>query len=315
MLMADWTLQTPVAFMIFNRPRTTERVFREIAKARPPTLLVVSDGPRSNREEEAELVARARSIVEEVDWKCEVLTNFSRENLGCKKRVSTGLDWVFNNVEEAIVLEDDCVPVLSFFRYCEELLALYRNDARVAMISGANFQSNRARGSASYYFSRYGHIWGWATWRRAWSQYDVTASGWPSFREANGLERVLGGLPAELEYWRNIMDRVHCGGIDTWDYQWMLTTWIRDMLCIIPQRNLVSNIGWDADATHTRGHGNRLAHVRQCEMGFPLTHPTEVVCNREADTFTWETVFSSPSLAERIAIKLRGLTRRFRADV
>src|SRR5512139_3287315 len=176
--MSDWQLKTPVAFIIFNRPDTAERVFAEIAKARPPKLLVVADGPRANRSGEAEKCAATRAIIDRVDWDCEVLTNFSDTNLGCKNRVSSGIDWVFEQVPEAIILEDDCLPHPTFFRFCEELLERYRDDERIGMISGDNFQLGQKRTDASYYFSRYNHIWGWASWRRAWRHYDREASAW-----------------------------------------------------------------------------------------------------------------------------------------
>ena len=149
--MSDFQLKTPVAFIIFNRPDTTERVFAEIVKAKPPKLLVVGDGPRANREGDAAKVAAARAITKRVDWPCEVLTNFSEVNLGCKVRVSSGLDWVFEQVPEAIILEDDCLPHQTFFRFCEELLERYRDDQRIGMISGDNFQFGHTINDDSYF--------------------------------------------------------------------------------------------------------------------------------------------------------------------
>lgn len=161
--MYDFQLKTPVAFLIFNRPDTTRRVFAEIAKARPPKLLVVADGPRADHPDDVEKCAAVRAIIDGIDWDCKVLTNYSDINLGCKRRVSSGLDWVFDTVEEAIILEDDCLPHPAFFRFCEEMLNKYRDDKRIAMISGDNFQFGRKRTEYSYYFSRYPHIWGWAS--------------------------------------------------------------------------------------------------------------------------------------------------------
>src|SRR5665648_587346 len=169
--MSNFQLKTPVAFIIFNRPETTRRVFAEIAKARPTKLLVIADGPRATHPDDAEKCAVVRAIIDGVDWDCEVLKNYSDVNLGCKRRVSSGLDWVFDTVEEAIILEDDCLPHPTFFRFCEEMLAKYRDDKRIAMISGDNFQFGKKRTEYSYYFSRYTHIWGWASWRRAWDNY------------------------------------------------------------------------------------------------------------------------------------------------
>jgi hypothetical protein len=165
--MADFQLTTPVAFLIFNRPDTTAKVFEAIRQAKPPKLLVVADGPRPDRPDDIEKCKAARGVVEQVDWDCEVLRNYSDVNLGCKKRVSSGLDWVFNTVEEEIILEDDCLPHPTFFRFCEELLDYYRHDERIMVISGDNFQFGRNCTEYSYYFSRYNHCWGWSTWRRS----------------------------------------------------------------------------------------------------------------------------------------------------
>lgn len=171
------SVSTPVAFFIFNRPVLTEIVFEAIAKAKPKKLLVVADGPRFAEEEEKCQKARA-AVIDKINWECEVLTNFSDRNQGCKYRVSSGLDWVFSEVEEAIILEDDCLPAPSFFRFCETLLARYRDDERVMTISGDNFQLGNSRTEYSYYFSKYTHIWGWASWRRAWQHYDVDMKSW-----------------------------------------------------------------------------------------------------------------------------------------
>src|SRR5579871_4386735 len=170
--MSDWKLTTPVALIVFNRPDTTRQVFQEIRRVRPPVLLVVADGPRRDHPEDEQLCRETRAVAEEVDWPCQVLTEYSDVNLGCRHRPASGLDWVFSQVEEAIILEDDCVPHPSFFRFCSELLSRYRDDARIGTIAGTNVQGGRKRGGASYYFSKYPTIWGWASWRRAWALYD-----------------------------------------------------------------------------------------------------------------------------------------------
>jgi len=252
-LVPDFQLTTPVAFIIFNRPDTTERVFAEIAKAKPTKLLVIGDGARVNRPEEAEKVAAARAIIQRVDWECEVLTNFSEVNLGCKRRVSSGIDWVFEQVEEAIILEDDCLPDPSFFCFCQELLERYRHDQRIGLISGDNFQFGRRRNDDSYYFSKYVHIWGWATWRDRWAgSYDVTMAKWPRIRDEAWLTDIVGNAH-EADFWSKVFERVHRGEIDTWDYQWVFANWVEGRLTILPAMNLISNIGFDANATHTTG--------------------------------------------------------------
>jgi hypothetical protein len=291
--MTSFTLTTPVAFIIFNRPDTTAKVFNEIAKARPPILLVVADGPRDNRVGEAERVAATRAIIEKVDWPCEVLCNFSDINLGCKARVASGLDWVFAQVPEAIILEDDCLPDPSFFRFCQELLEYYRQDKRVGMISGDNFQFERWRTLDSYYFSKYFHIWGWATWRDRWQEtYDVSMTGWPVMREEGRLKELLGSRK-EAKFWTAIFNKVYSGKIDTWDYQWAYANWVNNRVGILPTVNLISNIGFGSDATHTV-RASDLANLPTKSLRFPLHHPSELIKNSKADEFTRNNWFIRP---------------------
>jgi hypothetical protein len=297
-------LETPIAFLIFNRPDTTARVFAEIARAKPKRLLVVADGPRAEREGEAEKCAAARAIIERVDWHCQVRRNYSEVNLGCKRRISSGLDWVFENCEEAIILEDDCLPHPSFFRYCEDLLGKYRDDERVMMISGDNFQAGNQRGEYSYYFSRYPHIWGWATWRRAWQHYDVTMRQWSQRRNTGWVNNFLGDATAS-KYWQASFDRCFSGEVDTWDIQLIFSFWSQNGLAIVPNQNLVSNIGFRLDATHTKNDIYGVAELPTSEINFPLQHSPEIVPNLGADHFTFQTFFAKehehPSLYRRMA--------------
>ena len=300
-------MKTPVAFLIFNRPETTRKVFAEISKAKPEKLLVVADGPRADRAGEAQRCLEARSVIERVDWDCEVLTNYADENMGCKRRVSSGLTWVFETVEEAIVLEDDCLPHASFFPFCEELLERYRTDERVTMISGDNFQFNRRRTPYSYYFTRYVHIWGWASWRRAWQHYDVEMKLWPELRETNWLADILGQEEA-AEYWRQIFELVYAGRIDTWDYQWAFACWMQNGLSIVPEVNLISNIGFGDAATHTHAGNtvNKLANLPPVEMDFPLKHPPYMMRHGEADQFTFQQAIAPDAARRGLYERLRG---------
>ncbi|MBT0571747.1 glycosyltransferase family 2 protein [Curvibacter sp. CHRR-16] len=291
--MNDFMLTTPVAFIIFNRPDTTARVFAEIAKARPPRLLVVGDGARANRPDEAERVAATRAIINAVDWPCTVETNFSETNLGCKQRVSSGIDWVFERVEEAIILEDDCLPEPSFFRFCQEMLERYRADKRIGMISGDNFQDGHQRNGDSYYFSRYSHIWGWASWRDRWQDsYDVNLTIWPLLRDQGWLKDALGSA-IEAKVWSSLFDRMHAGQIDTWDFQWVCANFVHSRLVILPNVNLISNIGFGDGATHTT-HVSELANMPVTPMNFPLTHPRVMVRDARADLRTFHSQFHVP---------------------
>ncbi len=299
-------MNTPVALLIFNRPELTARIFAEIGKARPAKLLVIADGPRADQPGEEERCLAARAIVENPNWDCEVLKNYSDVNLGCGRRPASGINWVFQNVEEAIILEDDCLPHPTFFRFCEELLEYYRNDKRVMTISGNNFQHGTRRTIESYYFSRYPHTWGWATWRRAWQLYDFEAKIWPELRETSWLPDTLGDRESAA-YWRAVFDGLSSNS-DVWDYQWIFSCWAQHGLAILPNVNLISNIGWGNDATHTKALDNPSANLATEAMSFPLNHPRYMASNREADKFTLENHFVgwTPKLYRRLRRRVLG---------
>jgi hypothetical protein len=208
-------------------------------------------------------------------------------NLGCKRRVSSGLDWVFDTVDRAIVLEDDIVPHPTFFRFCDELLEKYADDERVGAICGTNMQDGIKRGQFSYYFSRYNFAWGWASWARAWKFYDVAVKLWPFINE-EGYFRSLLPNKRSFNYWINIFQDVHQGKIDTWDYQWTFACWANSMLAVLPQVNLVSNIGFGEGATHTIDPFSRVAGIATESMPFPLAHPDFVMRHEIADAYNDE---------------------------
>lgn len=281
--MTEYCLETPVAFIIFNRPETTARVFAEIAKAKPPKLLVVGDGARINREGEEAKVTATRAIIDSVDWPCEVLTNYSEINLGCKRRVSSGLDWVFDQVPEAIILEDDCLPHPSFFRFCEEMLTRYRTDQRISHINGNNFQFGNRISDDSYYFSSFVHVWGWASWRDRWqNDYDVSMKCWPRIRDEGRVEDWTAN-PSLQKYLKAVFDQTYSGKVDTWDYQWSFAARINGRLTVVPNVNLITNIGFGKDATHTMGSNRVLANMLGEEIYFPLVNPDEVYACRLLD--------------------------------
>ena len=287
-------VKTPVALVVFNRPDVTRRVIEAVRQAKPATLLVVADGPR--RSDEVTRCNEVRAIVlDSVDWECDVRTNFADANLGCRRRVSSGLDWVFDEVPEAIVLEDDCVPVPSFFTYCDALLARYRDDERVMHIGGYNAVPDRQT-RASYRFSRFSHVWGWATWRRAWQHYDVTMRGWPEFAQARVL-RSMGASRTEEAYYRVMLDRVHANEIDTWDYQWQFACWSQSGLAVVPAVNLVTNVGFGDDGTHTLSTSS-LGRVPTQELP-TLVHPDLIVPDGLKDRQTFRQVISGGNLRQR----------------
>lgn len=279
----------PIAFITFNRPDSASRSFECIREAKPSVLFLVSDGAREDRPGEAELVQKTRAVGEDVDWPCEVHRIYADENLGCAHRISSAITEAFTMVDRLVVIEDDCIAHRDFFPYCDALLHEYQDDQRVMAVSGNNFQGGRFRTHASYYFSAYPHCWGWATWRDAWQKFDLSLSHWPVFRD-NGF---LGGICSsqkELQYWTDIFDRCHAGLIDSWAFPWTLSCWMNHGLSILPHVNLVSNIGFGRDATHTRKKGSDLS-INNEPLG-PLVHPKHVARHFEADQFTDSIHFS-----------------------
>jgi len=274
--------QTPIALIVFNRPDVTERVFAAVSAQKPAKLLIIADGPRPGREGEAEKCRTVREIVSRIDWPCEVLTNYSEQNLGCKRRVSSGIDWVFQQVEEAIIVEDDCLPDPSFFGFCQSLLERYRDDPRVMHITGDNFQPPNWSCPYSYYFSRYASIWGWATWLRAWKVYDVNISRWPQLKSSGWLSTYLSD-PREVQFWTQNFDKVHAGTYDTWDHQWTFACFSNQGLAATPAVNLVRNLGFGAAATHTTEPGP-LANRATGSIG-SLVHPPTVQASSGEDDF------------------------------
>ena len=281
-----------VLFIIFNRPHETGAVFRAIRTARPLRLYIAADGPRDGRKGEAELCAEARRIATDIDWPCEVQTKFRERNLGCRHGPATAIDWFFENEEEGIILEDDCVPSASFFPYCAELLEHYRDDPRIMCISGDNPRTSTDALPTSYVFSHYPLIWGWATWRRAWQLYDANLSNWPAFRDSGRL-RLIADHEAFEKYWSEIFDRTSGQLVDYWDYQWTFSCWLHGGLTCVPSINLVSNIGFGPDATHTFDVTDSRARLQTNELDFPLVHPEFVRCDVGADLSLCEALFGA----------------------
>jgi hypothetical protein len=278
------TMRTPIILILFNRPNTTERVMREIVKARPPKLFLIADGPRPDNPEDAAKCAAARSVAERVEWDCEVIKNYSDVNLGCGRRPATGISWVFEQVDEAIILEDDCVPHPSFFRFCEELLERYRDDERVMHIAGCTYRRDPLPIPYSYYFSCFNGAWGWATWRRAWRYFDLGLELWPSLKNSAWLKDLVGNEIA-IRYWASQFERAYecAGNVSYWDHQWTFACWANSGLSIAPRNNLVSNVGYGPDATNTFSEDDPTLNLPLDNMEFPLAHPPMVLQSRELD--------------------------------
>jgi len=259
-------LTTPVLFIVFNRPDTTRRVFSEIKKAKPPRLYIAADGPRT-WEEKKKTDAVRNHILKNVNWKCEIKTLFRDKNLGCKYAVSSAIDWFFKNEEKGIILEDDCIPSQSFFRFCQEMLEKYKNNEKIMHISGTNVEEISPI-KEDYFFADAFNVWGWATWKRAWKHYDVEMKDWPKWRikslgfmkEYSLINKIKSLRLYELTY-RN--------KINTWDYQWDFCCKKNGGISIIPRANLITNIGFD-NGTHTTNYEKDKFTLKRYRLKFPL---------------------------------------------
>ena len=284
--------KVPVAFFIFNRPSPTALTFAKIREYQPDTLLLIADGPRHG--EEARLVDQTRAVVEKIDWPCRVLRNFSEENLGCRQRVAGGLQWVFEQVESAAILEDDCLPHSDFFTFCHMALHRYRDDPRVMHVSGSTFVKPPGC-HTSWWFSRHSDIWGWATWRRAFAKYDVSMSRWKTERRFPWIS-WLGDTDLERRYWRSAFDEVAGGRVDTWDYQWHHTVYRHHGLAVVPEQNLITNIGHGAGATHTNNTGVGVDLQATSALG-PWRIPGKIQRDADTDTLFFVRRYALPATA------------------
>ncbi len=273
-----------VLLIAFHQPETTAQVINSLRAAAPRRLYFAVDGPRRALAGEADHVARVRDLAATVDWPCSLQTRFLTENLGPRHAVSSAIDWFFTHEESGIILEHDCVAHPSFFGFCDAMLERYRDDPRVMHVGGNYFQA-RPVGDASYYFSRIPHIWGWATWRRAWRYYDVDMASWRDYRDAG---RLVTNIPWawQRQKWRYVLDKVALPRARTWDYQWTFTLFRHQGLAVTPNVNLVSNIGFGPRAVHGRNPAHPFANMPRSAMPEPLVHPSAIVADDGADYVT-----------------------------
>lgn len=281
------SFDTPILFLIFNRPEVTKEVFEEVKKIKPKYLFIAADGPRREKSGEYEECQNTRKIIDQIDWDCEVKTLFRNVNFGCGNGVSKAITWFFDNVESGIILEDDCLPDQTFFAYCEKMLLKYNNDDRISHINGTTFVSKYCEDRDSYYFSKYYHVWGWATWRSAWEKYDFSMRTYPEFKTLRMADNVFENKVIS-DFWLTAFEKVYNEEIDTWDYQWVYTNFINNSLSIMPFRNLISNIGFGIDATHTVSKDDKDANRELEQMNSIIKHPSFLVHNKTLDNYIYE---------------------------
>jgi hypothetical protein len=303
-------MNTAVLFLIFNRPHTTAEVFAAIREARPERLYVGADGPRADREGEAERCAEARRIATDADWPCEVRTLFRNDNLGCRRAVNGAITWFFEHEEEGIILEDDCLPHPSFFPYCAALLERYREDPQIMCITGNNFQADMRGWPYSYYYSIFNHCWGWASWRRAWALYDAELEAFDPATAPRMLNKLcpVRGFGA---HWSRILNRVKAGGVDSWAYIWTWSCFRQRGLTCTPKVNLVSNIGFGDAGTHTKTGTSPLANMPTRELEHPLKSPPEKQPEQSFDQHVALSHFGigGPTLLKQVRRKIKRLAK------
>lgn len=300
-------LNTPILFLIFNRPDNTSRVFAEIKKTRPKKLFIAADGARKDKEGEQKLCDLTRkTVIENIDWDCEVKTLFREENMGCGKAVSSAITWFFQNVEQGIILEDDCLPHPDFFPFCEELLNKYKDNEKILHISSNNYQDGVIRGDGSYFFSENVEIWGWATWKRTWNKYKFSLEYLDDTDIFNTLKNTS-LVEENKKHLASIFLKMKNKMIDTWDYQYVYTILSNKGICIMPNVNLVSNIGFGENSTHTKENTSIYAN---CEVYpiMPLIHPTKIQLNTDADKYFYQKYLKT-SFSKKFLNKIKNIIK------
>lgn len=290
------TLRVPVVHIVFNRPDHARRSLEAIRRQRPSDLFVIADGPRPDHPDDERRCSQVRELYEHIDWECRVRTDFAATNLGLKRRIVSGLDRVFADVDRAIVLEDDCVAHDDFFEFCREMLDRYEDDDRVACVTGSNFQHGQWRGDASYYFSKFNHCWGWATWARAWAANDSSLARWDQWRRTAAWVESCPD-PLERRHWESVMGDVAAGRINSWAYPWMASVWQLGGLTATPNVNLVGNVGFGEDATNT--HTALPGPPRAVEPLGTLIHPDAVEQDQVADRFVFDHTYGGAAMRAR----------------
>ncbi len=292
------TFDTPILLLAWRRPDKVAKVISSMRAIKPQNIYVACDGPIQNNPEEFDKVLKTRMAIDrEIDWNYKSLKKLlSEKNKGCKEGVVSALNWFFENEEEGIIIEDDCLPHPDFFEFAKIMLNKYRNDKRIWCISGNNLQNNQKRGDASYYFSYYPLVWGWATWKRCWDKYDVEMKSWPAFKKKKLLNNYFDSK-REGKYWEKRFDKMYyLNQPDTWDYQWLFCCIKNNGLGIIPNKNLIENIGFGVDATHTTSKTISPAVLKNFQSNtsglLPIKNPAYIVRSKIADKYTSLNQFS-----------------------
>lgn len=296
---------SPVAIFAFNRPDNTRKVFEAVRAAQPKELFLCLDGPRPGNEQDTIKREEIIKHFQTVDWGCEVHRNYSEINLGCRKRMGSGISWVFSKVDRAILLEDDCLPSPDFFHFCEEMLDRYADNPSIGMIAGHREHLLRMKVKDDYYFDRLCTIWGWATWKRAWDQFEPSMSDWPELHNSDLLTSRFRN-PRHVQALERLFEQVHAGKLGSWAAAWALSCIRNDLLCLHPRMNLITNIGCGTDSTHTKSKTSPWANLPLEPLPKELKHPDKIGINEREQNQTFNCLYA-PTLRYRIRNRVKRL--------
>ena len=300
-----------ILFIIFNKIEETKQVFNAIRKQKPLRLFIAADGPRPSKESETERCQQVRQwVLDSIDWKCDVKLLFRDKNVGCGRGPSEAITWFFSHVDEGIILEDDCLPNETFFTFCKQLLDTYRDNKEVSIISGNNFQKIQPTTiNSDYYFSVFPSSNGWATWKRSWEGFDYHLSSWPKINKRK-LKHFLFRENEYSQWWLDYFSWLYKNRPDDmWDFQFHYLCMIRNQLAIIPGVNLVKNIGYGPDATHSQNPDSYFANVMTHELAVPFRHPVGISRNYDADLFIQRMLFGRADVPSHFK-KLKRLIKK-----
>lgn len=281
---------TPILIILFNRPYLTIKLLDRLKLIKPSKLYIAADGPRENKVGEAQLCEETRKLINIIDWDCDVKTLFREKNIGCGLGVSSAISWMFEFEEYGIILEDDCLPDLSFFPYCEELLIRFKDDKEVFQISGTNLQNGQKRGEGSYYFSYYSGIWGWATWRRSWNYFTHKFEDLDETFNSGQLDKIFQSQSEKLFWYRKFKESENLSHT-IWDNHWLYSVWKNNGIGIAPNINLIINLGFLNSGTHVFLKDSKREQQRTYTMKFPLIHSSKII-DRSADLYIYKNIFS-----------------------
>lgn len=296
----------PILLLTYKRFETTQKIVQILKIIKPAKIYFASNAPNPENINDEFAVSEVRSLINQIDWECEIVPLFRVNHLKVKDSIADSISWFFQNEELGIILEDDCIPNFTFFEYCRNLLLKYKDDNRIGLISGNNFQNGKfLGGDSSYYFSKYAHIWGWATWRRTWKIYQKNIEDWPQIKRNKIFYNLFFNKDERL-FWEAKFDSIYFLNFNTWDYQLTYSLWKNGLLSVIPNVNLVSNHGFGATATHTK-EIDQFSKMKTTEIRFPLNHPDTFISNYQADIYFGKMHCVKPTLLKRVISKIKSI--------